>query len=294
MKANWKKRMMDMAWHVSTWSKDSSTKVGCVITDEENTIKSLGYNGNPRGLNDEIKERNERPLKYKYVVHAEINAIANATRNGVSLKDSIMYCTYFPCNECAKAIINSGIKKLVTYEPDFANVIWGESFRVSYEMLKECGVVVEYFSDEHDEFYKDFKEMLATHSNGIIEWDYNIPENWCPNALQSQWNQTLTAKINQASAKIYQMSMSGSANKFRVSPYVFDIISMLEYFNFSTMAFGNKYHVIIDNNMPTDEIVVYNDGINGYYTPTEDEGENGLAAKGKKDCYMLIKIKNYE
>jgi len=149
MKANWKKRMMDMAWHVSTWSKDNSTKVGCVITDEENTIKSLGYNGHPRNLNDEVKERNERPEKYMYVVHAEINAIVNATRNGVSLKDSIMYCTYFPCNECAKAIINSGIKAVVTYEPDFGDERWGKSFRCSSEMLRECGVEIIYYKDEN-------------------------------------------------------------------------------------------------------------------------------------------------
>jgi len=147
MKADWKKRMMDMAWHVSTWSKDDSTKVGCVITDEENTIKSLGYNGHPRGLNDEVAERNARPLKYLYVVHAEINAIVNATRNGVSLKNSTIYCTFFPCNECAKAIINSGIKKLISYEPDFLHSRWGESFRISHEMLEECGIEIIYYTD---------------------------------------------------------------------------------------------------------------------------------------------------
>ena len=138
---------MEMAKHIAEWSKDKNTKVGAVAVDNENTIKSLGYNGNSRGLNDEIEERNERPLKYMYVVHAEINAIANAARNGVSLKNSIMYCTYFPCNECAKAIINSGIKTVVTYEPDFSHERWGESFIISSQMFEECGVEVIYYED---------------------------------------------------------------------------------------------------------------------------------------------------
>jgi len=80
-------------------------------------------------------------------LYAEINAIVNATRNGVSLKNSTIYCTFFPCNECAKAIINSGIKKLISYEPDFLHSRWGESFRISHEMLEECGIEIIYYTD---------------------------------------------------------------------------------------------------------------------------------------------------
>jgi len=277
MKANWKKRMMEMAWHISKWSKDDSTKVGCVITDEENTIKSLGYNGHPRSLNDEVKERNERPLKYMYVVHAEINAIANATRNGVSLKNSIMYCTYFPCNECAKAIINSGIKTLVSYEPDFNNERWGKSFKVSFEMLKECGVNIEIFTDEHDDFYKNleyFDELI---------WDYEGSEKGeKTHSTQKDWNQTLITKINQASAKVYKKSMIGGANKIRTGICVFNIICDLEYFFRDKMMLGGRYEVIIDNNMPNNNIVVYNDGRNGYFVPSEEEIKMGIIKKEKK------------
>ena len=129
--ANWQKRMMDMARHVSTWSKDTSKKVGAVVADCDNTILSLGYNSNPRKSNDEKKERFEKPLKYTYVVHAEVNAIYNSSRSGVSLKDATMYVTYFPCHECAKAIINSGVKTVVTYEPDFDHEKWGKSFKIA-------------------------------------------------------------------------------------------------------------------------------------------------------------------
>lgn len=291
--ANWNKRFMDLARHISTWSKDTNTKLGAVIVDKENTILSVGYNGFCRNANDNIKERYERPKKYLYTEHAERNAIYNAVRSGISLKDGMIYVPLFPCVDCARGIINSGIKKLVTYEPDFGHDRWGESFRVSYEILKECGVTIEYFSDEYDEFYKNFSSMEGIHRVGIIEWDYAITEKVFFEA-QSDWNQTLFTKINQAGTTVYQMSLSGGANKIRVSPRVFDIISTLEFFHMNTMMLGSRYHVVIDNNMPMDEIVVYNDGIRGYYVLTDENIKNGWKAKSIEDHYMLIKIKNYE
>ena len=97
-------------------SKDPNTQVGCCIASPDNKIYSLGYNGLPIGLSDdefpwENKAENVEDTKYPYVCHSELNAILNFT--GHSLKGCRLYVTLFPCNECAKAIIQSGIKKVV-------------------------------------------------------------------------------------------------------------------------------------------------------------------------------------
>jgi dCMP deaminase len=298
MKTNWQKRFMDLARHIATWSKDNSTKVGCVIVDSENTIKSQGYNGQPRNSNDEIGEHNKRPMKYMYVVHAELNAILNATRNGICLKDTIMYVTYFPCNECAKAIINSGIKTLVTYEPNFSDERWADSFKISYEMLIECGVNIIYFSDEYDEFYNRFIDALCEQTKKddykTIEWDYKITRNSTDFTSRRDWNQTLMTKINQCSAIIFKANNRCGANKVRVTPHLFKIVSTLEFFNNETMILAGRYDVIIDYKLPKDEIVVYYDGCKGYFIPSEDEKKNGFVEPNKYDCYKLINVLNYD
>lgn len=130
------------------FSKDPSTKVGA-ITVEPNTlqIKSIGYNGLPRKIKD-TPERWTKPLKYNYVVHAEANMICNASLNSISLSDSILFVTMFPCNECAKLIIQSGIKTIVTKPPNLLHEKWGNSFKISIEMFKELGIEVIIIDDE--------------------------------------------------------------------------------------------------------------------------------------------------
>ena len=90
-KINWNKRFIDLAEHISTWSKDRSTQCGAVIADKENRVVSLGYNGFPTGFNDDIDSRHESPVKYSYTEHAERNAIYNAARIGVSTRGCTMY-----------------------------------------------------------------------------------------------------------------------------------------------------------------------------------------------------------
>lgn len=130
------------------FSKDPSRKVGA-ITVEPNTlqIKSIGYNGLPRKIKD-TPERWTKPLKYNYVVHAEANMICNASLNGISLSDSILFVTMFPCNECAKLIIQSGIKTIVTKSPNLLDDKWGNSFKISIEMFEELGIKVIIIDDE--------------------------------------------------------------------------------------------------------------------------------------------------
>ena len=124
------------------FSKDGQTKVGAIALEPNSfQIKSSGYNGFPRNL-EESSCRWQKPNKYNYVVHAEANMICNASLNGVSLLNTIAVTTLYPCKECAKLMIQSGIKTIITKTPDYSNEIWGESFKISKEMFEELGVDV--------------------------------------------------------------------------------------------------------------------------------------------------------
>lgn len=140
----WNYRFMELALHISSWSKDTSTKVGCVIVSPEKAILSMGYNGFPRGVNDDVPARHERPTKYDFVVHAEENALLNAGRNGTRLNGGILYVTMPPCTHCAGSIIQSGIKEIFYLEPEIQKQIpgWRDSLNISFTMFKEAGVKV--------------------------------------------------------------------------------------------------------------------------------------------------------
>lgn len=140
----WDKRWMDMAQQFANWSKDTSTKVGCVIVDADNRLVSQGYNGFPGGVEDNIAFRYERPQKYLYTEHAERNAIYNAARMGTSTKDCTLYTQLFPCVDCTRGIIQSGITRLVTVKPDLTHHKYGESWTVALQLLKETGITVSY------------------------------------------------------------------------------------------------------------------------------------------------------
>lgn len=143
---------MDMAKQVATKSKDHSKQVGCVITTTDDVFVSAGFNRFPRGccdnpagaqdyFKDQIKARFERPLKYKWTEHAERDAIYSVARNGgPALKGCKIYVPWFPCVDCARAIIEAGITTVVAYRPDFDDARWGEDFKISVEMFTEAGV----------------------------------------------------------------------------------------------------------------------------------------------------------
>ena len=120
---SWDEYFMGIAMLSAQRSKDSNTQVGACIVSREKKILSLGYNGMPTGCDDDNMpwEREGDPIntKYMYVCHAELNAILN--RGDVSLANSILYVTLFPCNECAKAIIQSGIKEIVYMSDKYAS-----------------------------------------------------------------------------------------------------------------------------------------------------------------------------
>ena len=135
---SWDEYFMGIAHLSALRSKDPNTQVGACIVDEDNKVVSIGYNGMPRGC-DDAKMPWERQggfltTKYAYVVHAELNAILNSPR---SVKGCTLYVSLFPCNECAKAIIQSGIKKII-YESDKYDGTEGNI--ASKRMLNEAGI----------------------------------------------------------------------------------------------------------------------------------------------------------
>ena len=135
-------RFIGLAQHISTWSKDPSTKVGCVVVGEDREIRSTGFNGFPRGINDDEDRLMDREKKYPLICHAEENAIMHAARIGVSLKDSTAYVTWPPCSRCARSLIQAGIKEIVYPETGKIPERWIEDFTISDSMLNEAGVAV--------------------------------------------------------------------------------------------------------------------------------------------------------
>ena len=144
-RARWDKRFMDLATSIGEWSEDRSRQVGCVIVGPSNEIRATGYNGFPRGVNGNLDCRHERPAKYKWTEHAERNAIYNAASSGVSIAGCRMYVPWFPCVDCARAIIQSGISELVVMEPDWNDPKWGEDFNIAKVMFEEARVNVRLF-----------------------------------------------------------------------------------------------------------------------------------------------------
>ena len=137
---NWDQYFMGVAKLSALRSKDPNTQVGCCIATQDNRIASLGYNGLPYGLNDDEfnwsnRDSTTEDCKYWFVCHSELNAILNY--RGESLKGCRLFVTLFPCNECAKAIIQSGIKEVV-YEQDLYPDLL--STKASKKMLLAAGI----------------------------------------------------------------------------------------------------------------------------------------------------------
>jgi dCMP deaminase len=134
-------------YNANLFSKDPNKKVGAILLAPNSfQILSIGYNGMPRNINENVSTRWERPVKYKYIEHAERNAVYNACRHGTALEGSIAVVTMFPCCDCARALIQVGISTLITEAPNFEHPRWGEDFHISREMFDEAGVKVTYVS----------------------------------------------------------------------------------------------------------------------------------------------------
>jgi dCMP deaminase len=158
MNNKWHLFYIDAAELYSTKSKDRSTGVGAVIVGPNHEIRSAGYNGFPRNVNDNIECRHDRPAKYEFTEHAERNAIYNAARMGTPIDGCTMYLNWLPlpCPDCARAVIQSGIKEVVgplrpfvshtrsTAEnmPNGEAKDWQKSFNATEQMFSEAGIIV--------------------------------------------------------------------------------------------------------------------------------------------------------
>ena len=143
MEDKWDQRFLKLAKEIATWSKDESTQVGSVIIGKHKKPLSFGYNGLPRGVNDDLAVRQTRPTKYYYFEHAERNAIYNSDNN---LEGATLYCTHFPCADCARAIIQNQIERIVIDKSFGSSSTWAmkhpESLEASIAMLTESGVTI--------------------------------------------------------------------------------------------------------------------------------------------------------
>ena len=140
MMTDWDKRFLKLAKHISEWSKDPSTQVGCVVVGPDREIRSTGFNGLPRGIEDNDERLNDREIKYPLICHAEENAIMHAARIGISLKDCTAYVTWPPCTRCARSLIQAGISTIIYPENTEIPERWITDFNLSLNMLKEANI----------------------------------------------------------------------------------------------------------------------------------------------------------
>lgn len=140
----WDRRFLELAKQVSTWSKDPSTQVGAVLVKDRKVV-AMGYNGFPHDVLDDPNRYADRELKYKLIVHAEANAILQAGKEarGCSLYVYPSFMMPPVCNECAKLVIQAGIKEIVGYSPDPNDERvkrWKNAIEISAMMCKEAGI----------------------------------------------------------------------------------------------------------------------------------------------------------
>lgn len=143
----WDKRFLNLAKHIAQWSKDPSTQVGAVITDKDNRIVSMGYNGFPKGVNDNEARYEDREKKYSLIVHAEINAILFAQKG---LKNATLYTWPMPpCDRCTGFIIQSGLETVVTIGPEKEkDARWSLAFDNANMMFEESNLNMRIYERE--------------------------------------------------------------------------------------------------------------------------------------------------
>lgn len=136
----WDRRFLLLAQHFAEWSKDPSTKVGCIIVGPDKEVRTSGFNGFPRGVSDDgrLHDRNE---KYPIIVHAEENAVAQAARTGTGILGCTAYTTFPPCSKCARLFIQAGIAECVWPDQEIPER-WKEDMDRSRELMREAGITL--------------------------------------------------------------------------------------------------------------------------------------------------------
>lgn len=137
----WDMRYLNLARQIAKWSKDPSRQIGAVAVGSKGQVLAQGFNGFPRGIADLQERYDNRAVKYKYVVHAEMNCIYNATYNGVSLDGADMYVWGLPmCSDCAKGVIQVGVKRVFWGTDETIPDTWLDSLDTTIDMMNEAGV----------------------------------------------------------------------------------------------------------------------------------------------------------
>ncbi len=145
---HWDHRFFDLCKLIASWSEDPHRKVGAIVIGRGNQILATGYNGYPRGvMSKEERFSREDREKFHWSEHAERNALYNAARSGVATEGMTFYTSVYPCSDCTRGIIQSGIKLLKTIRPPEKDPYFERSFTVSSIMLEEAGIDVELFDD---------------------------------------------------------------------------------------------------------------------------------------------------
>lgn len=138
---NWDQRFLDLAKHVSLWSKDPTGKIGAVISDNLHRVVGLGINGFPRGIADTPERLNERKVKYALTIHAEVNALLNSNKSVVGC--SVYTHPFSPCERCAVELIQSGVQRVISPPlPEEFRERWYQRLSVARELLLEANVEV--------------------------------------------------------------------------------------------------------------------------------------------------------
>jgi dCMP deaminase len=144
---DWDAYFMAMLPIIGSRSHDPHTETACLIVDEDRRIRSTGYNGLPSGVREDIATRFERPEKYYWIEHAERNAIYSAARMGVALKGCTLYLNWYPCMDCARAIVQAGIRRIVCdkarTEERWHDPKWTADFTRVATLFSESTVVVD-------------------------------------------------------------------------------------------------------------------------------------------------------
>ena len=142
----WDRRFLRIAYEVKSWSKDPSTKCGCVLVRDRRVVSS-GFNGLPANLSDSLDRYQNREFKLATIIHAEKNAIFNAAKNGSLTEGTTAYVTWPPCSQCASALIQAGVSKVVCPDPKTGPERWVSNFLLANDLLYEAGVKVLYYSE---------------------------------------------------------------------------------------------------------------------------------------------------
>jgi len=163
-KLTWDSRWLSVARLIATWSKDPSTRVGAVCV-AENRLIVQGWNGFPRGFDDDPAHYDDRDVKYSYVVHAEKNCIYNACREGICLKGATIYVEgMMVCSQCALGIAQAGIARVVMAAPTAARFKekWVHEFRLACEIFKKTGVAIDCYSTLGDRYEPSSADWFRT------------------------------------------------------------------------------------------------------------------------------------